>query len=82
MNTPQGFLYRGDEPETVRVMFIEYKGKDISFNRWRFSLYYETHMAATHFEPSAEAAERFMARHKPLVWPDYSEWRASLEVTP
>ena len=79
-HNPPGFLYRGDLAETRRIYFIEYFGKDSSFDRWRFSLYYAPHLAATHFEHSEEDARRFLDRHQKYTSPDYSAWRGAFEA--
>lgn len=74
-----GFLYRESGGLAVVVRYIESCGKDAGVDRWRFYLYYEPHLAATHFERSAEAAEAFLARHKALTWAEYGAWRAAWE---
>ena len=72
----EGFLYSGDYfGDTCRVYYIDSKGKDISFNRWRFCLYYTDNTAATHFTYSEESAAAFMDTHKAQVYDDYDAFR-------
>ena len=76
---PPGFEFTDEfnEKNTQQIYFIEAKGKDISFDRWRFELYYAKNYAMTHFEPSQAAADAFMAKHAPLCYPDYDEFSSS-----
>ena len=69
---PPGFDHEG-----YRIMFIEPCGKDVSFNRWRFHLYYAPNFAVTHFEPSAKTAAAFMAHHAGKVYADYTDYRSA-----
>lgn len=71
---PIGRMYFGE-----RIMFIEAKGKDISFNRYRFTLYYEPHKALTHFEYTPERAAEFMAENAPYVYANYDDYRAAVQ---
>jgi hypothetical protein len=57
-----------------QVYFMECKGKDISFPRWRFSLYYEPHLAMTHFVDSEEAYNQFIDSHKDECFSDYQDY--------
>ena len=74
-----GFLY-SDEGKRRRIYFIEGRGKDISYERWRVTLYYEPNFAMTAFFDSAEAYERFVKAHAPQCFDDYvefqREWKA------
>lgn len=73
MEKPTGFLHKDQFSEnTQRVYFMEYKGKDISFDRWRFDLYYAPNFAMTHFEYSENAAMEFLNNHKAECFSDYS----------
>ena len=75
-----GFTYTGEfQTNPVNVGYIEYKGKDISFDRWRFSLYYEPNMAALHFEHSEQAANEFLSKHQRETHADYTEWSTTYE---
>lgn len=72
MKTPTGFAHTDDFDGVIRhVWFIEPKGKDISFPRWRFALYYARNYAMTHFEPSQAAADAFIARHADCCFLSY-----------
>ena len=77
---PTGFLYTGEyAKDAIKVLFIEPKGKDVSFPRWRFSLYYDKYLAATHFEYSEEGANNFLAKnnHKCFSEHDFDKWSKS-----
>lgn len=71
---PPGFEFTDEfnDKNTQQIYFIEAKGKDISFDRWRFTLYYARNYAMTHFEPSQAAADAFMAKYAPLCYSDYT----------
>ena len=77
--TKPGFLY-SDGNQRRRIYFIEDRGKDISYERWRATLYYEPNFAMTAFFDSAEAYESFLSKHRPLCFDDYEtfrkEWKA------
>lgn len=72
MNKP-GFLY-SDGGKRRRIYFIEGRGKDISFPRWRATLYYHPNFAATAFFGSAETYEKFISAHKPQCFDDFREF--------
>ena len=53
-----GFLHNGR-----RIFFMEPRGKDISYERWRVTLYYARNFAETHFLPSHEEYDSFLQKH-------------------
>ena len=57
------------------IRYVDYKGKDISFDRWRFDLYYMPHLAETHFENSEADALAFLEKIKGKVYEDYDAFR-------
>ncbi len=60
-----GFEYKEAwDSEPVMVFYLDPQGKDISFERWRITLYYAPNFAKTHFEPNEEAYNMFLAEHK------------------
>lgn len=77
MNNHQGFRHEGK-----RIFFIEGKGKDISFERWRVTLYYEPHLAKTFFFPSEKAYETFLRENLPKTFEHYEDFRAWKAVNP
>ena len=72
MTNPKGFLYDGET-----IFFIEEKGKDIGFPRWRACLYYEPNFAKTVFFESESAYNDFINAHSNDTYEDYSMWRSS-----
>jgi len=71
METKQGFKFEGK-----RIYYIDAQGKDISFDRWRVSLYYAPHLAATHFLSSQAEYDRFLEDHRPDTFSEYEDFRA------
>jgi len=69
--TKKGFNHDGET-----IYFMEPKGKDISFNRWRITLYYAPHLAKTHFEYSEQAYNHFLKSHSDFVYDRYMDYRA------
>uniref|UniRef100_A0A6M3J560 Uncharacterized protein n=1 Tax=viral metagenome TaxID=1070528 RepID=A0A6M3J560_9ZZZZ len=65
-----GFLFNGKQ-----IYFIDGQGKDISFDRWRVSLYYEPGFAETHFLPSQIEYDDFMEKYQPCCYDNYIAWR-------
>ena len=65
----KGFRFEGK-----RIYFMDGRGKDISFERWRVSLYYEPHKAATHFLTSQAEYDTFLTTHRPVCYQDYQEY--------
>lgn len=71
----EGFEYFDtDTQEKRRIYYIEEKGKDTSFDRWRLCLYYQPNFACTTFFYSKEDYEYFLKRHKQDCYPDYVEY--------
>lgn len=69
---PKGFDYHGK-----RIMYVEPRGKDprTDINRWRMSLYYETHYAETHFCYSQQEYDRTLAAWQAVTFSDYNDYR-------
>jgi hypothetical protein len=61
------------------IFYMDQKGKDISFERWRVCLYYAPHYAATHFEPTAEAYNKFISGNVLNTYEDYGQFRTDAE---
>lgn len=77
---PKGFEYTDiltDPPAKRHVFFIDKHGKDCSFERWRLCLYYLSHCAATHFEPTEQAYNDFIAKCEPDCYQNYDDYRAT-----
>ena len=70
---------KGFEFEGKRIYFMDGRGKDISFERWRVSLYYNHHQAATHFLPSQAEYDAFLTEHQADCYDDYDKFRAQEE---
>jgi hypothetical protein len=81
MTKPTGFIYTGEfNPNEPRnVLFMECKGKDISFPRWRIALYYAAHLAETHFSYSEADYNAFIAKHAPFCFSDFTEFSELFE---
>lgn len=67
---PEGFNYGGKQ-----IYFVEPHGKDISFPRYRASLYYDGCLAMTEFFHTQEAYEAFMAEAKKHTFAEYADFR-------
>ena len=65
-----GFAFEGKQ-----IYFIEGRGKDISFDRWRVTLYYAPNFALTHFLPTQKEYDDFMREHQPLCYEDYNNYK-------
>lgn len=74
MNEIQGFEYEGK-----RIFYIDPQGKDISFDRWRATLYYEPHMAMTAFFPTLAAYDVFLHEHIHDTYMDYQCYRDAVK---
>ena len=73
----KGFNYfDGDSQTNRRIYYIEEKGKDTGFERWRLELYYQPNFACTCFCNSLEAYEEFLKKYKQDCFPDYVEYLA------
>ncbi len=70
MTIKTGFLF-----EDKQIYFMEGRGKDISFSRWRVTLYYAPNFALTHFLPTQSEYDNFLAQHQPLCYHDYDAFR-------
>ena len=69
---PTGFIH-----EDKKIMYIDPHGKDISFERWRLTLYYQPGFALTHFADSQKEYDDFIAEHKQYCYEDYAEYKQS-----
>jgi hypothetical protein len=69
-----GFIFNDGDVKR-RIYFIDGRGKDISFNRWRVTLYYDGNFAATHFLTSEIEYNSFIKRNSPACYGDYSDFR-------
>ena len=67
-----GFMHGGK-----RIYFIEAKGKDVSFERWRATLYYAPGFALTYFAQSQAEYDKFLALHNKDCYADYEEYKNS-----
>ena len=68
-------------PFTIqRVFYMECKGRDISFPRWRIDLYYDLHLAMTHFEENETDYLAFIERHKEQCFDDYTAYKNYLDM--
>jgi Fe2+ or Zn2+ uptake regulation protein len=71
----KGFLYNSH-----RIYFMECKGKDVSFDRWRIAGYYAGHFAETVFLNSETEYNEFIKNHKAACYSDYSEFRIDADL--
>lgn len=55
--------------------YIDARGRDISFPRWRVYMYYESHMAETVFFDAEATYNRFIQQSAPLTYADYADFR-------
>lgn len=67
---PTGFAYEGKT-----IYFVEAKGKDISYARWRADLYYKGHMASTAFFQTEATYNNFLAEAAKHTFEEYSDFR-------
>lgn len=75
-----GFNFRDDTSGKIRrISFMEPMGKDISFERWRITLYYHRHFAATAFFDNAVEYEAFIKKHAAECYEDYSQFVSKIE---
>jgi hypothetical protein len=56
------------------IFFIDPRGKDISFGRWRVHLYYHPNYAETFFLNSQEEYEKYLSKHEPLCYESYEKF--------
>lgn len=70
MNKPKGFIQ-----QNRRIYFMEEKGKDVSFPRWRVCLYYAPNFALTHFLDSLQEYNNFLSNHINNCFADYEVFR-------
>ena len=66
-----GFNWGGKQ-----IFFVEPKGKDVSFNRWRMCFYYAPCMAHTEFFETQEGYDAFLVEAAKHTFPTYAEYRA------
>ena len=71
--------YPGFEHDDKIIYYIDPQGKDISFDRWRVTLYYHSGYAATHFLPDVLAYNKFLADNTPKTYPEYTDFRNDWE---
>lgn len=74
MENKIGFSHEG---KTVK--FIDAKGRDISFYRWRVDLYYDAHLAITYFFDSEYRYTHFIKRREQFCFDNYDDFRATTE---
>jgi hypothetical protein len=72
--TKPGFTYI-DEGTERRIFYIEKRSKDISFNRWRLTLYYAPGFAATALFNSQAEYDRFCSDNEPFTYSDFNEFQ-------
>ena len=65
--------YNPDLEGSEQIYFIEARGKDISFDRWRVCLYYRAGFAKTMFFYTASRYKAFLEKYNPLCFQDYEE---------
>jgi hypothetical protein len=63
-----------------RIYYIEAKGKDISFSRWRVELFYAPHYAETFFLADKEAYNNFIENHNAHTYATYQDFRIDAET--
>ena len=84
---PIGFDFFDDRNNSYRkIYFIEPKGKDVSFPRWRICLYYAAGFALTYFAGSEHEYDKFIEKNAAHCFSDYEEfkqcwWTNALKVT-
>lgn len=66
----EGFEYHGKI-----IKYIDEKGKDPGFYRWRLDLYYEPHRAKTKFLHNELTYEIYLAKHRQLCFSSYDEFK-------
>ena len=59
-----------------RIYFIEGQGKDVSFERWRLTLYYKSHLACTYFCESEKAYQDFLQTNQSYCFSKYEDFRS------
>jgi hypothetical protein len=69
-----GFIFN-DGGKKRRIYFIDPQGKDVSFDRWRVTLYYDGNFAATHFLHSETEYNSFLKRNSPNCYANYDDFR-------
>jgi len=72
MENMKGFDFEGK-----RIFHIDGQGKDISFNRWRTSLYYAPGFAITHFMPTEKEYNDFITANSLNCFDDYNVFKES-----
>ena len=70
----KGFVHDGK-----RIYFIDPRGKDASFDRWRVTLYYDKDYASTAFFRNETEYQDFLAKNMPLTYEDYKEFGADYQ---
>jgi len=71
----EGFNWGGKH-----IFFVEAKGKDVSFNRWRMCLYYAPCLALTEFFETQEGYDAFLDEAAKHTFPSYAEYRAHADA--
>lgn len=66
----EGFNWGGKQ-----IFFVEAKGKDVSFNRWRMCFYYAPCLAHTEFFETQEGYDAFLVEAAKHTFPTYAEYR-------
>lgn len=71
--------YPGFRSQNRQIFLMDAQGKDISFERWRITLYYHPNYAATHFLQSEAEYNEFLKKYQPYCYSDYQEFRTDYE---
>lgn len=66
----EGFNWGGKQ-----IFYVEAKGKDVSFNRWRVCFYYAPCLAHTEFFETQDGYDAFLAEAAKHTFPTYAEYR-------
>jgi hypothetical protein len=71
----EGFNWGGKQ-----IFFVEARGKDVSFNRWRMCFYYAPYLAHTEFFETQEGYDAFLIEAAKHTFPTYAEYRAHADA--
>jgi hypothetical protein len=72
--TKKGFI-RIDKGEERRIYYIEKRGKDSSFQRWRATLYYAPNFAVTAFFDSESEYSRYCSIWEKFCFSDFEQFK-------
>jgi len=62
------------------IFFIDKQGKDVSFERWRMSLYYKPNFATTAFFKSEKEYDSFYEKHSPNCYSNYDDFKKAFAM--